>query len=110
MNRENNIAADVPEGESKEIGTSEGGWVYNVAVLKANMEIPVKMRSLLIFLFVCAFATAMQGQDRHDWQSLAQLHPGDKIQLSLRTGPGVTAVFQTWTPEQVTAGTVTAKK
>jgi hypothetical protein len=48
-------------------------------------------------------------QGRHDWQSLAQLHAGDKIRLSLKTGPA-DALFQNWTPEQVTAGTVTANK
>ena len=66
-------------------------------------------RSFLILAFLCAIGIAIEAQDRHDWQSLAQLQPGDKIRLSLKTGP-VTGVFQTWTPEQVTAGTVTARK
>jgi hypothetical protein len=66
------------------------------------------MRSFLILAAVCSL-TALHAQDRHDWQSLAQLRPGDNIRLSLKTGP-VTGVFQAWTPEQVTAGTVTARK
>jgi hypothetical protein len=66
------------------------------------------MRFLTLVL-ICALGTAAQGQDRHDWQSLAQLRAGDRIRLSLRTGP-VTAAFQSWTPQQVTAGTVTARR
>jgi len=66
-------------------------------------------RSFLILAFLYAVGTAIEAQDRHDWQSLAQLQAGDKIRLSLKSGP-VTGVFQTWTPEQVTAGTVTAQK
>ena len=58
---------------------------------------------------ICLLASAVHGQDRHDWQSLAQLHAGDRIRLSLKTEP-VEGVFQSWTPQQVTAGTVTAKR
>jgi hypothetical protein len=60
-------------------------------------------------VLICALGTAAEAQDRRDWQSLAQLHTGDRIRLSLKTGP-VDAVFQTWTPQEVTAGTVTAKR
>ncbi len=67
------------------------------------------MRLLLIFALLGFIATAIDAQDSHDWQSLARLQAGDKIRLSLKAGP-VTGVFQTWTPEQVTAGTVAAKK
>jgi hypothetical protein len=66
------------------------------------------MRSFLILAAVCSI-TALQAQDRRDWQSLAKLRPGDNIRLSLKTG-AATGVFQAWTPEQVTAGTVTARK
>jgi hypothetical protein len=66
-------------------------------------------RSFLIRVFLCAIGPVIEAQDRHDWQSLAQLQPGDKVRLSLKTGP-VTGVFRAWTPEQVTAGTVTARK
>lgn len=62
--------------------------------------------ALLIFALVCS----ADGQDRHDWQSLAKLQAGDRIRLALKTGPATTAVFQTWTPQEVTAGTVTARK
>jgi hypothetical protein len=68
------------------------------------------LRSLLILALLCAVPAAIDAQDRHDWQSLAQLQAGDKIHLSLKTGPGVTAAFQSSTPDQVTAGTVTAKR
>lgn len=62
-----------------------------------------------LFLKLVLIAAALHAQDRHDWQNLAQLRPGDRIRLSLKTGP-VEGVFQSWTPEQVTAGTVTAKR
>jgi hypothetical protein len=71
----------------------------------------LNMRFLTLPL-ICALATAAEGQDRHDWQSLAQLRAGDQIRLSLKTektGP-VTAPFQNWTPQQVTAGTMTARR
>ena len=68
------------------------------------------MRSFLILALLGAVPAALEAQDRHDWQSLAQLQAGDKIHLSLRTGPGVNATFQTWTPDQVTAATITAKR
>jgi hypothetical protein len=68
-----------------------------------------RVRAFLILAALCSMNPAVSAQDRHDWQSLAQLHPGDNIRLSLKTGP-VTGAFQSWTPEQVTAGAVTAKK
>ena len=67
------------------------------------------LRSFLLVALMCALGTAVAGQDRHDWQSLAQLQEGDRIRLSLKTGP-VDAAFQNWTPQEVTAGTVTAKR
>jgi hypothetical protein len=67
------------------------------------------LRLLLTLVLVCALGTAAEGQDRRDWQSLARLKAGDRIRLSLKTGP-VEGVFQDWTPQQVTAGTVTARK
>jgi len=60
-------------------------------------------------LLSCALSVAAYGQDRHDWQSLARLHSGDRVGLSLKTGP-VDGVFQNWTPEEVTVGTVVAKR
>jgi hypothetical protein len=66
-------------------------------------------RSFLIFTLLCAFGTASKAQDRRDWQSVARLQAGDKIRLSLKKG-SVTAIFQSWTPQQVTAGTLTARK
>jgi hypothetical protein len=60
-------------------------------------------------LFLCAVSLAAYGQDRHDWQSLARLHSGDRIRLSLKTGR-VSGTFQTWTPQGVTVGTATEKR
>ncbi len=46
------------------------------------------MRSFLIVVLLAAGATAAAAQDRHSWESLAQLKPGDKVRLSLTTrGP-----------------------
>jgi len=67
------------------------------------------MRLFLKLMLLGSLAAAIHAQDRHDWQSLAKLQPGDRIRLSLKTGP-VEGVFQNFTPEQVTAGTVTAKR
>jgi hypothetical protein len=67
------------------------------------------MRLFLKVVLLSALAAAAHAQDRHDWQSLARLQPGDRIRLSLKTGP-VEGAFQDWTPQQVTAGTVTAKR
>ena len=66
-------------------------------------------RSFLTLVLLCAVGRAAEGQDRRDWQSLAQLHAGDRISLSLKTGP-VEGSFQNWTPQQVTVGTVTARR
>ncbi len=63
--------------------------------------------SLPQLLLVCVLGTAAKAQDLHDWQSVAQLHAGDKVRLTLKTGP-VEGVFQNWTSHQVTVGTVTA--
>ena len=67
------------------------------------------MRSFLKLLLICALAGAADGQDRHDWQSLSRLQAGDRVRVSLKTGP-VNGAFQNWTPQEVTVGTVTAKR
>jgi hypothetical protein len=64
--------------------------------------------NLFPFLLIALVCTA-HGQDRHDWQSLAKLRAGDKIRLTLKTGPS-TDVFQSFTPEDLKVGTLTAKK
>jgi hypothetical protein len=66
-------------------------------------------RALVALAFLGLLGPAAEGQDRHDWQSLARLHAGDKVRLYLKTGP-VDGEFQTWTPQQVTTGGVTARK
>jgi hypothetical protein len=77
--------------------------------MKWNPEPPAALRSSLILLFVFVFAAAAEGQDRRDWQSLAQLQAGDTIRLSLKAGP-VEGAFRNWTPQDVTVGTVTARR
>jgi hypothetical protein len=64
-------------------------------------------RPFLTLVLIGALGTAAEGQDRRNWQSLAQLQAGDRIRLSLKTGP-VEGAFQNWTPQQVTDGAVTA--
>jgi hypothetical protein len=67
------------------------------------------VRSFHKLWLLCALATAAVGQDRHDWQSLARLQSGDRVRVSLKTGP-VDGEFQSWTPQELTVGTVTAKR
>lgn len=62
----------------------------------------------LILLLACAMACA--AQDRDNWQSLSQLRTTDTVRVSLTTRAPFTAQFQSWTPEQITVGTVSAKK
>ena len=70
------------------------------------------MRSWLTLTLFCALATVAAGQDRHDWQSVAGLQAGDRIRLTLKAGKAgpVEGVFGNWTPQEVTAGTVTARR
>jgi hypothetical protein len=63
----------------------------------------------MITLLAATLLAPAAAQDRHDWQSIGQLQPGDRIRLSLKTGP-LNGAFQTWTPQQVIAGTVTARR
>lgn len=67
------------------------------------------MRLYLKFLLLDALVAPAQGQDRHDWQSLAQLHAGDRVSVVLKTGR-MEGEFQNWTPQDATVGTVTAKR
>jgi hypothetical protein len=67
------------------------------------------VRSFLALIMLCALAATAQGQDRHDWRSLSRLQVGDRVRVHFKTGP-VTATFQSWTPQEVTVGTVTAKR
>lgn len=67
------------------------------------------MRLYLNVMLLGALVASAQGQGRHDWQSLSRLHSGDRIRLSLKTGP-VDGVFQNWTSEGVTVGTVVANR
>jgi len=58
----------------------------------------------------CALvAAAAHGQDQHDWQSVSRLQAGDRVRLSLKTGP-VSGAFQSWTPQGLTVGTITARR
>lgn len=67
------------------------------------------MLSFTKLMLLSALVAAAHGQDRHDWQSLARLHSGDRVRVSLKTGP-VIGELQTWTPQELTVGTVTAKR
>jgi hypothetical protein len=67
------------------------------------------VRSFHKLWLLCALATAAVGQDRHDWQSLAQLQAGERVRVSLKTGP-LNGEFQKWTPQAVTVATVTARR
>jgi hypothetical protein len=49
------------------------------------------------------------GAGRSDWQSLAVLHAGDKVRLTMKSRSSE-GIFQSWTPEGVTVGAVTARK
>jgi len=60
-------------------------------------------------MLLSALVAAAHGQDRHDWQSVSRLHAGDRVRLSLKTGP-VEGEFQNWTPQDATIGTVTARR
>jgi hypothetical protein len=64
----------------------------------------LNVRPLLVLALVCA----AQAQDHHDWQSLTKLQTGGKIRLTLKAGSS-TEVFQSFTPEDLKAGTPTAK-
>jgi hypothetical protein len=77
--------------------------------MRFNPRKDAPLRSLLTLVLLCVLGTVAEGQDRRDWQSLARLQAGDRIRLSLKTGP-VEGAFQNWTPQQVTAGTVTASR
>jgi hypothetical protein len=68
-----------------------------------------RLRAFWTLALLCAVGTAAQAQDRSDWQSLVQLHPGDKVRLTVKSGSSEGA-FQSWTPQEVTVGAVTAKK
>ena len=67
------------------------------------------MLSFSKLILLSALVAAAQGQDRHDWQSLARLHSGDSVRMHLKT-EAVSATFQNWTQQGVTVGTVTAKR
>ena len=60
-------------------------------------------------VLICAIGIA-DAQDRRDWQALSRLQTGDNIGVLVRSGPPVKGVFQSWTPQQITAGTLTARK
>jgi hypothetical protein len=77
--------------------------------MRFNLRKDTALRSFRMLVLLCALGTVAEGQDRRDWQSLARLQAGDRIRLSLKTGP-VKGAFHNWTPQQVTAGTLTARR
>jgi hypothetical protein len=38
------------------------------------------------------------------------LKPGDKVRISLKSGKSLTGLFRNWTPEAITAGTLTVTR
>ncbi len=60
-------------------------------------------------MLLSALVAAAHGQDRHDWQSVSQLQAGERVHLSLIMG-SVNGAFHAWTAQDVTVGTVTAKR
>jgi hypothetical protein len=67
------------------------------------------LRLFLKLMLLGALVAPAQGQGRHDWQSLARLHSGDRVRVVLKTAP-VDGEFQSWTPQELTVETVTAKR
>lgn len=65
------------------------------------------MKPFMLVLLLTSFSPA---QDTHSWDSLAQLKTGDRVRVSMSTRGPVTGAFQSYTPEQVTVGGVTANK
>ena len=65
----------------------------------------------LLLLFTLITATPLAAAPpSSDWQeSISQLHPGDHIRLSLKTGP-VDGPFVSSTPQDITVGSVTTPK
>lgn len=75
--------------------------------VKPRSNTPV--RPFLALVLIGVLGKTAEGQDPRSWQSLAQLQPGDRIRLSLKTGP-LEGAFRSWTPDQVMAGTVTSRR
>jgi hypothetical protein len=67
------------------------------------------MRLFMALMFLGGMVAAAHAQDRRDWQSLGQLQAGDKIRMTMKTGP-VDGSFVSWTAQQVSAGNVTARR
>jgi hypothetical protein len=60
-------------------------------------------------LFGCGIAIAAYGQDKHDWQSVFRLRPGDQLQISSKAGT-VRGDFQNSTAEAITVGAKTLRR
>jgi hypothetical protein len=67
------------------------------------------LRLFLKLLLLGVLVAPTHGQDRHDWQSVSRLRAGDRVRVVLKTGP-VEGEFQNWTAQELTVGTVTAKR
>ena len=66
----------------------------------------------LCVIAVLLFIACLTGsaQNAQNWDSLGTLHPGDKVRVSLKAGAPVNGEFQSFTPQQVQVGAVTALK
>jgi hypothetical protein len=67
------------------------------------------LRLFLKLMLLGALVATAPGQDQDDWQSVSRLHAGDRVRVVLKTGP-VEGEFQDWTPQELTLGTITAKR
>lgn len=66
-------------------------------------------RCLLTSLAVLMASTCV-AQDRSDWQAIAAVPQGTQVRLSMKSREKVTDSFRGFTPEQVTVGSVVAKR
>jgi hypothetical protein len=67
------------------------------------------LRLFLNLMLLGTLIAPTHGEDRHDWQSLARLHSGDRVRVVLKAGP-VDGEFLNWTAEGLTVGTATARR
>jgi hypothetical protein len=61
-----------------------------------------------VLLFIAGLTGS--AQIAQNWDSLGTLHPGDQVRVSLKASAPVNGEFQSFTPQQVRVGAVTAAK
>jgi hypothetical protein len=68
------------------------------------------LRRLLLASVAVLAVSSCAAQDRSDWQSVAKVQPGTKVRLSLKSRRTFIDEFKGSTADQVTVGTVVAKR